>query len=178
MEGSKLACKWFFFTILEAFMTKICKRCLEEKLKTAFSRKISSKDLLRNICRSCDADAHAKYHKLNKKNENKRMAHYQKSRSKVDENYNWRLKIRTYTKKAYNHGKNCKYLGCNAAQFKLYLDMSINLEHFNFDEKLVVDHIIPLSKFDLTVEEDRYTAAHFSNCRLIPWSVNSKKGSK
>jgi len=74
-------------------------------------------------------------------------------------------------------------LGCTHKFFKEYLQnlfgIGMSWENYgNGKEKWNIDHIRPVSRFDLTSIEEQKKAFHFSNCQPM-WSLeNIKKGNR
>jgi 5-methylcytosine-specific restriction endonuclease McrA len=48
----------------------------------------------------------------------------------------------------------------------------------NYGKVWVLDHIIPLKFFDLTLEEERHMAFNYTNIQPLSVQENSKKGTK
>jgi hypothetical protein len=92
-----------------------------------------------------------------------------------------RLRSRLYNaiKHTTKSGSAIVDLGCSIEQFKGYL-MSKFQEGMSWDNygKWHIDHIKPLSKFDLTDRQQFLEACHYTNLQPL-WAVqNLKKGSK
>lgn len=97
-----------------------------------------------------------------------------------------RTLIRNQIKRYGKRNKNTKtelLLGCNANFFREYLEnlftdgMSWN-NYGNGEGKWNIDHIIPVSSYDLSTIEEQKKCFHFSNCRPM-WSIeNIKKRNK
>lgn len=71
--------------------------------------------------------------------------------------------------KTYKKNKTISYLGCNINEYKNYLE-SLFLPEFTWDNRgeiWEIDHIEPLSKFDLTIEENIYKAFNYKNTKPI-----------
>jgi len=97
-----------------------------------------------------------------------------------------RTLIRNQLKTYSNKKKNTKteiLLGCNIIFFKQYLEnlfeYGMNWNNYgNGVNKWNIDHIIPISSFNLSLIDEQKKAFHFSNCRPM-WSIdNIKKGNK
>jgi hypothetical protein len=67
------------------------------------------------------------------------------------------------------------YIGCDVHQFKRYLEVQfeswMNWDNLGLPSKVKqtwnIDHIIPLYKFDLSIEEDRLIAFNYKNTRPL-----------
>ncbi len=96
---------------------------------------------------------------------------------------NLRSRLSSYLKK---HLKNKKVsaisdLGCSVDQLKAHLESKFQegMNWANYSKHgWHIDHIIPLSKFDLTKKEDQAKACHYTNLQPL-WAIdNLKKGGK
>lgn len=88
--------------------------------------------------------------------------------------------LRTRIGKFVRNGQSAtKELGCSVVELKLYLESKFlpGMTWENYG-KWHVDHILPLSKFDLTDPEQFKKAAHFSNLQPLWATDNIKKGNK
>lgn len=122
-----------------------------------------------------------------KKNWQKRnldkIAAYHRTKRKNDLNFKLKAYMRTRvcnairgTTKAHSAIRD---LGCSIEEFKIYIEAK-------FDHKMTwnnygeweLDHIIPLSKFDLTISEQFIKAAHYTNYQPLWKSDNRKKNKK
>ena len=75
------------------------------------------------------------------------------------------------------------YLGCGIQEFISHLEKQftdgMSWENYgNGNGRWNVDHIVPISKFDLSKEDQARAVFHYSNCRPM-WAIdNIKKGNK
>lgn len=83
-----------------------------------------------------------------------------------------------------NYPKNnsiLKYTGCTLREVMLHLEKQFD-EGMNWSNRSTfgwhVDHIIPLARFDLTREDHRHVALHFTNLRPLWWRENTDKSDK
>lgn len=95
--------------------------------------------------------------------------------------------IRTRIRNAYKVG--CKnsstveLLGCSIEFFRKYIELKfqegMNWNNYgNGEKQWNIDHIKPISSFDLTKEEEQMKAFHFTNCQPM-WALeNFKKSNK
>lgn len=83
--------------------------------------------------------------------------------------FNLRIRIYHLLKKQNATKKNSslKYLGCSDKEYKQHLEDQFLPEFTweNYGKIWEVDHIIPLSKFDLTIEENIYKAFNYKNTK-------------
>jgi hypothetical protein len=72
-----------------------------------------------------------------------------------------------------------EFLGCDIIYYKEYIE-SLFLENMNWENygEWHIDHIIPISYFDLTIEEELRKAFYFKNTRPLWAHDNLSKGAK
>ena len=72
-----------------------------------------------------------------------------------------------------------EYLGCSSDEyFKWIFDYDINYNLSNHGNKWHIDHVIPISKFDLNNEEQQLLAFNWRNTMPLLCIENLKKGNK
>ena len=174
-------------------MTKVCNKCFEAKvLELDFYKNRSSKTGYQAWCKICKYNykqtsvykEKAKlYCKINKNKSLKYQALYRKQREQNDINFKItrRLSGRFYTalKKNRKCGSAVRDLGCSIEQFKVYLESKFT-EGMNWNNhgKWHIDHIIPLSSFDLTNREELLKACHYTNLQPLWAKDNLIKSNK
>lgn len=111
------------------------------------------------------------------------------SRARVNERYRSepayrvsvlsRCRIRTALNGAGKSQKTTALVGCSPQFFADYLE-SLFLPGMTWKNhgEWHIDHIIPISKFDLSDDEQARRAFHYSNCRPLWAEENMKKGSR
>lgn len=110
---------------------------------------------------------------------------YKIRKYKTDINYRirrvLRKRFRETIKKEYRKGKMLSMLGCSVEEFKKYLELKFKegmmWENYGL-RGWHIDHIIPCSKFDLSIEEEQKKCFHFSNLQPLWWKENLSKGNK
>lgn len=125
------------------------------------------------------------YYEKNKKVLQAKNLQYRKERLKVDPGYrilnSCRRRLRRALKgerKLYNFMKN---VGCSADQLKSYLESQFQpgMTWQNYSNRgWHIDHIKPLSKFDLTKEDQFHQAIHYTNLQPLWAGDNLKKSNK
>lgn len=128
-----------------------------------------------------------KRYRLKHRNEiNKRNAEYMRKRFKIDANFRFQnvLRIRILhaiqnqsTNKAY---KSIELLGCSIDIVRKHIEkqFSNGMNWQNHGKLWEIDHITPISSFDLTEKEEQKKAFNYTNLQpLIKWD-NRSKGSK
>lgn len=106
-----------------------------------------------------------------------------KERRATDINFKLALNLRGRLNKAIKHsykkGSAVKDLGCSISEFKIHLEKQFKpgMTWDNYGKKgWTIDHIVALSKFDLTNYEDVKRACHYTNMQPLWFSENSSKG--
>jgi len=103
---------------------------------------------------------------------------YLSKRYKEDVQFRLRKNIRSRTKQLVSsYFSTSKYLGCSTEEFKQYLESKfqpgMTWDNYGCGRyKWNIDHIIPLSSFNLTVESERYIACNFLNMRPL-WHIDN-----
>ena len=94
---------------------------------------------------------------------------------------NLRSRLRAAIKNNYKNGSAVRDLGCSISEFKKYLESlwQSGMTWGNYGlYGWHIDHINPLSSFDLTDMDQFFTACHYTNLQPL-WAIdNLKKGSK
>lgn len=161
---------------------KLCKICNTEKSNTDFHKDYKSKDGLFSYCKFCKKEYDRNKYLNNKDTINKNSVLYQKSRRKTD--YNYRL-IRNLRSRLYDALKNKRKsgsavndLGCSISQLKNYLETKFT-NGMNWDNygKWHIDHIRPLSSFNLSDRKELTEACHYTNLQPLWAEDNIIKGS-
>lgn len=123
------------------------------------------------------------WYERNKEIKKLKTAKYHKRRPLEDENFrlarNLRKRLRTSLKLNFKSGSAIGDLGCTIDELKLYLQSKFqegmswnNYGRYGWH----IDHIVPLSKFDLTDREQLKTACHYTNLQPLWWNDNLRKG--
>jgi thiol-disulfide isomerase/thioredoxin len=100
---------------------------------------------------------------------------YQKLRYLKDPKYKYRQVLGVMTYRAYKGevktSKTLEILGCSLKNFILYLEShpewKPEMSHENHGQVWEIDHIRPLSSFDLTNEEERKKSGHYTNLQPL-----------
>jgi len=127
-----------------------------------------------------EASEYAKeYNKNHREEANKR----QNNRKKTDINYklacNLRIRLNHAIKNNQKSGSAVRDLGCSIPKLKLYLESKFQPE-MTWDNWGLwhIDHIIPLSSFDLTKREELLKAVNYINLQPLWARDNFSKGDK
>lgn len=110
---------------------------------------------------------------------------YRIQRIKEDPSYKLkgalRRRLNIAIKKGYKSGSAVKDLGCSVKELKIYLESKFKLgmtwDNWSRDG-WHIDHIIPLSSFDLTDYEQLKKACHYTNLQPLWAKENMSKGDK
>lgn len=132
-----------------------------------------------------------KYRTKNKERIQKRQNEWERNRRHVDLNFKIRrnLKTRLYValKENYKTGMAINNLDCSIEELKknrlepMFIFMPEENEMMtweNYGRLWHIDHIIPLSAFDLTNPEQVKKACHYTNLRPMHWRQNILEGDR
>jgi hypothetical protein len=156
---------------------KICCCCEEKKSSSCFYRSHTSTDGLGSYCKVC----------INKKNALMRKENrLYKLRAKVRDRFKGFLKSHELRDEV-GKGAALKFLGCTVGELAVYLENQF-YSNVNTGEMMTwenhgrkgwhIDHIIPLSRVDLTDPKQLARVTHYSNLRPMWAEENNRKSAK
>lgn len=117
------------------------------------------------------------YKKEYRKKNRKKLAKYKRDRYNKDINFRLadvlRSRIRHIVKGSIKVGSAVRNLGCTIDQLKKYLESKFidGMSWENYGE-WHIDHIVPLSSFDLTDKKQFLEACHYSNLQPL-WAIDN-----
>lgn len=168
-----------------------CKKCLNEmdKLRKQKIRNIKSETIFK--CEKCHEDKYLKYFAKLKKFYKKKIClscyptflKEQKTewcRNERNTNMNYRIKKSLAARLRCVLTKNTttmNYIGCNIQYFREWLEYNFteDMNWNNYGVYWSIDHIIPVCKFDMTVEDEKYKCWNWSNMMPTTIKYNSSK---
>lgn len=170
--------------------TKVCKKCQIDKDIQHFSHEKGShgRYYTRNVCKKCkykqvNIETQRAKHRRYGKNNRKKITSYERNRILLDPQYkltrNLRARIRIALKNKQKLGSAVKDLGCSIEYLKSYLESKFQSE-MTWDNygQWHIDHIKPLSKFDLTNRDQFLKTCHYTNLQPLWAKDNLKKRAK
>ncbi len=128
-------------------------------------------------------ETHKQYNRENKT----KLNEYSKTRRASDINFKLTLNIRQRVskviKKGYKKGSSIADLGCSLSELKIHLEAKFKpgMSWDNYGKgsgKWSIDHIQPLSRFNLSIREDFLKACSYTNLQPLWAYENSIKGDK
>ena len=86
--------------------------------------------------------------------------------------------IKLYGRGVYVEGGKLRYLGCTAAEAVTHIERQMNsrMTWDNYGSAWHIDHRQPCASYDLTKEEDRRKAFHYTNLQPLWARANVRKG--
>lgn len=124
-----------------------------------------------------------KYQTKCKSCNSKYLREYNKARRQKDTNfkllYNLRIRLRSALKQHAKHGSTINHLGCSIDEFKRHLESKFQsgMTWDNYGQ-WHLDHIKPLSSFNLQDVNEYIKAAHYSNIQPLWAEQNYIKSNK
>lgn len=125
-----------------------------------------------------------KYYRANKKNLLKSQAERNKVRRREDTVYKLTVNLRQRTRNAIKLkskvGSAVRDLGCSGMELIIHLEKKFvgDMNWGNYGKLWNIDHIIPLSLFDLEDRSQFLKASHFTNLQSMLSSENFSKGNR
>jgi hypothetical protein len=126
-----------------------------------------------------------KYKKLSKSYGIKYQLKYHHKRKKIDINYKLKCLLRGRLRSAlngnYKSGSAVNDLGCSIEQFKKYIESKFTNDMSWNNHGICgwhIDHVKPLTSFDLTDRKQFLEACHYTNLQPLWWKDNISKGNK
>lgn len=103
------------------------------------------------------------------------------SKEKLNNNIRRRLTISLKSNKTIKNNKTMHYVGCSKKELVEYLESKFKegMSWLNYGKNgWEIDHILPISSFDLKKEENIYKVMNFKNLQPLWRSENRKKSNK
>ena len=149
---------------LETFMVK-CEKCSEEKALKDFAK--LKKFYKKKICVSCYPKFLTEQKTEWCRNENKSNINYRLKKSLA-------ARLRTVLIK---NDTTMNYIGCNIQYLREWFEYNFTKEMNwdNYGSYWSIDHIIPVCKFDLTLEDEKLKCWNWSNLVPVTVKYNSSK---
>lgn len=166
-----------------------CKMC-ESSRKSIYNknRRIKNKEYIKNKEKEYyykNRKKSEQRHRENPEIKRKVWREYSKYKSNTDILFRLRKNLRTrlyqsLTDSRYSKNKKTMcYVGCSLVYLKSHLEslFTVGMNWNNYG-KWHIDHIMPMSKFDLTKDEEIFKAMHYTNLQPL-WAIeNLKKGNR
>lgn len=161
---------------------KVCTKCNTFKFVSEYPRDRQKVTGYRPDCKNC---CNARNRKFTSSIENKKKIRKYKNKYRT-ENIQARLAdiFRGRYKKAIKYkstSSKLNFLGCTVEEWKVYLSQKFQpgMTWDNYGHKTWhIDHIVPISSFDLTKEDEIFKAFNYTNTQPM-WAVdNLTKGNK
>jgi hypothetical protein len=160
---------------------KKCCTCKSWKPLNEYNKSKSHWDNLRNDCKICLI----KYRKENRNILNEKHKLYENKRKKIDPLYKLVKTLRSRIGSALIRNRNTKsdktinLLGCTIEECRKHLQNNFK-EGMTWENhgKWHIDHIIPCSSFDLSIEEEQKKCFHYSNLQPLWANENLSKSNK
>jgi hypothetical protein len=184
--------------------TKQCTVCREEKTLEFFRRRGKKNlHLFYNQCRECESKAVMKWRDSKpearesyrksardhyKNNKEKKLLQINESKKKMYEKFphkkierSLRCRCRQALQGKYKSATTQKLLGTSFEEARKYLESQWQ-DGMSWDNYGLhgwhIDHIVPLSSFDLTIVEEQIKAFHYTNLQPLWAKDNLRKGNK
>lgn len=170
---------------------KKCCICKKDLPLEQFYKNKGRKDGLQTRCKSCDKqyqntdkkeynlEYHSNYQRLGYVKEKKKE--HKIDRYNCDINFQISSKLRSRINEAFRRnfkkGIGIDLLGCTIDEYKLYLEslFKSDMNWNNYKILWEIDHIIEISKFDLTIIENQYKCFNYKNTRPLYKIENRKR---
>ena len=166
----------------------------QQNIKKEYQKKYRQKNkekiakYLKDNCKKI-AKRQKKYNQDNAEQIARYKSNYRRERIKCDINFrlicNLRSRLCEAIRNNQKSGSAIHDLGCTIEEFKIYISglfaEGMSWENYGRKKGVIcwhIDHIIPLSKFDLTNREQLLQACHYTNMQPL-WAIdNIKKSNK
>lgn len=149
-----------------------------ERSRRYYVKNKTKKSLARKLYLKTDAG---------KETQRKASSKWSSKKRREDPNFKLRLLIRNRMKNAIKSGKKAgsaiKDLGCTLSEYRSYIESKFKPgmtweNHGNGSGKWNIDHILPLSMFDLTNREQFLKACNYLNTQPLWFTENLSKSDK
>jgi len=160
-----------------------CLKCKESKKLEDFHRNKKGSLGRANTCKKCANTIRAQAKRNPNAREKQRIYEKNKTKNSLIHRLtkNLRTRLNTAIRRKYKSGSSVRDLGCSIQEFIVYME-SLFQPGMTWDNwsrlGWHIDHIKPLSSFDLTNREELLTAVHYTNLQPLWAKDNISKGNK
>ena len=152
-----------------------CKDCIKENNRNYYllHSEYINKNVKNRYNKEKKKEYNKKYNILNREKINTKKREYHNLRARQDINYKLSCSLRDRLRKALKDsqrsGSAVRDLGCSIPDFKIWLEKQFQngMTWNNYGKVWHIDHIIPLSKFDLADRNQLVKACHWFNLRPL-----------
>ena len=167
-----------------------CKACMRKRARENYHKRMSDPLVEKEFRKRSAEYGHANKEARAQARRLRRIRHPEKIRQRDRERYhkykkniqfrlamNLRSRLRSALKGSFKGGSAVRNLGCSIDQLKHWLEgqFAFGMSWDNYGD-WHIDHIIPLSRFDLTNHEEVKVACHYTNLQPLWAEHNLKKG--
>lgn len=124
-----------------------------------------------------------RYHRRNRDRDRTKKLAYQSEYRSIPENrlaHNLRNRLSKFLKRRSGRKSTEALLGCTFAEFRHYIEARFRpgMTWGNYGSHWHLDHIVPISAFDLADPDQIRRCFHFSNLRPLSAGANLRKGNR
>lgn len=170
----------------------MCNECLQDKEFSAFYKSTKASDGLQHKCKECQKEVMRK-HRASEEQREYRISYYNENFERIREYgrlykksllikdgpkwriiHKMRLRVfRALTSKKPSKNRIIKTIGCTPYFLKQYIEskFSKGMKWTN-RHRWHIDHIIPISSFDLSLTEEQEKCFHYTNMQPL-WSTDN-----
>lgn len=162
---------------------RYCKSCLNQDFKSYYHTSGRKKSDYYKTYREQNKEYFNKY--CSNHYHTKKELYREWNKNKYYQDLSFRLKHITSSRindalKTYlilKNNRTVEYLGCNMEEYIFYLEQKFTPEMNwgNYGEYWEIDHILPVSSFDLNIEENLYKCFHYTNTQPLEKTKNREK---
>jgi hypothetical protein len=164
---------------------KTCTTCGFSKNVKLFYKNKCKKDGLANVCKECQSKYEKSYVERNSDKVRATKLKYTNARRHDDPLFKLahalRRRLTSAIKRGQKSGSAVDDLGCSVEEFKLYIESKfqpgMTWENYTY-HGWHLDHIVPLSAFDLSSPEEFKRACHYTNIQPLWKLANLSKSDK
>ena len=154
---------------------KCCKPCNNKYRRECRKRQAKNPEYIKRIQKQQRA-----WWKKNREWGNERQRKYRKNNTNFQLSNALRARVKYALIGCTKADKTFDLLGCSPREWKAFLENKFdkNMNWDNYGTFWEVDHIVPVSRFDLTDSDEQRKAFHFSNTQPLTIEENRRKGNR
>jgi hypothetical protein len=154
---------------------KLCKVCAREYFKAWRDARKKDPEHIKK-----EQERQRKWWEKNRERGNERQRKYRENNTNFQLSNALRARVKYALLGCVRQDKTFDLLGCTPNEWKTHLESQFRdgMTWDNYGTFWEVDHIIPVSHFDLTNREEQKKAFHYSNTQPLEATLNKQKGNR